>query len=130
MIVEIRVPRINNNDDDVRLARLRVHAGADVSIGQALADLETDKAAVSVEAPDSGRVLGVNGRPGEMIRVGSPLLWIGTEAGDVLPEMPLFLTPDEYLPVPLEATYRENWGHFPAVLKALLERPGLVLLLH
>jgi hypothetical protein len=29
--------------------------------------------------------------------------------GDPLPEMPLFLTPDVYVPVPLEATYQSSW---------------------
>jgi hypothetical protein len=33
--------------------------------------------------------------------------------GDPLPDMPLFLTPDRYVRVPLEATYRLAWDSFP-----------------
>jgi hypothetical protein len=41
--------------------------------------------------------------------------------GDELPDMPLFLGPEVYVPVPLEATYRTTWAVFPAALKGLLE---------
>lgn len=44
--------------------------------------------------------------------------------GDDLPDMPLFLEPDLYVYVPLEATYRTTWGVFPAALKGLLESTG------
>lgn len=44
--------------------------------------------------------------------------------GDVLPDMPLFLEADSYVPMPLEATYQTTWKGFPAVLKRLLEGPG------
>jgi Protein of unknown function (DUF4058) len=43
--------------------------------------------------------------------------------GDVLPDMPLFLKPEFYVPVPLEATYQTTWSVFPAPLKGLLEAP-------
>lgn len=44
--------------------------------------------------------------------------------GDVLPDMPIFLTPDRYVPCPLEATYMTTWGVFPAALKGELEGPA------
>ena len=43
--------------------------------------------------------------------------------GDPLPDMPLFLKPEFYVPAPLEATYRTTWQAFPAALKGLLESP-------
>jgi hypothetical protein len=43
--------------------------------------------------------------------------------GDELPDMPLFLKPEFYVPAPLEATYQTTWNVFPAVLKGLLETP-------
>jgi hypothetical protein len=33
---------------------------------------------------------------------------------DPLPEMPLFLTPDEYIPMPIERTYQAAWEAVPA----------------
>lgn len=43
--------------------------------------------------------------------------------GDFLPEMPLFLTPDTYVPAPLEATYRLAWECFPSFWREVLENP-------
>jgi hypothetical protein len=43
--------------------------------------------------------------------------------GDVLPDMPVFLTADRYVPCPLEATYQQAWDVYPAPLKAALETP-------
>ncbi len=43
--------------------------------------------------------------------------------GDVFPEMPLFLKPEFYVPVPLATTYQATWNVFPAALKGLLEGP-------
>jgi hypothetical protein len=41
--------------------------------------------------------------------------------GDALPEMPLFLKPETYVPAPLEASYAATWAAFPKALKGLLE---------
>jgi hypothetical protein len=38
--------------------------------------------------------------------------------------MSIFLTPDRYVPCPLEDTYMTTWGVFPAALKGELERPA------
>ncbi len=43
--------------------------------------------------------------------------------GDVLPDMPIFLTGDRYILCPLEATYQTAWEQFPAPLKGPLESP-------
>jgi hypothetical protein len=43
--------------------------------------------------------------------------------GDPLPDMPIFLTEQHYVPCPLEATYQTAWSQFPAVLKGPLETP-------
>ncbi len=40
--------------------------------------------------------------------------------GDALPEMPIFLTPEVYVPAPLESTYMESWAVYPRPLKALV----------
>jgi hypothetical protein len=44
--------------------------------------------------------------------------------GDTLPDMPLFLKPEFYVPAPLEASYQSIWTRFPAAMKRLLESPG------
>jgi hypothetical protein len=41
--------------------------------------------------------------------------------GAALPEMPLFLRPDRYINVPLEATYREAYRGMPAFWRDVIE---------
>ncbi|HEY7309534.1 MAG TPA: DUF4058 family protein [Gemmataceae bacterium] len=43
--------------------------------------------------------------------------------GDPLPDMPIFLTAERYVPCPLETTYQTAWEQFPAPLKGPLESP-------
>jgi hypothetical protein len=43
--------------------------------------------------------------------------------GDVLPDMPVFLTPEYHVPCPLVATYQVAWEQFPAPLKEPLLAP-------
>ena len=45
------------------------------------------------------------------------------EVGDMLPEMPLFLVAEQYVPAPLEATYQTAWAVYPAPLKGALLAP-------
>jgi hypothetical protein len=44
--------------------------------------------------------------------------------GDELPDMPLFLKPEIYVPAPLQASYQTTWNDFPAPMKALLVSPA------
>jgi hypothetical protein len=45
--------------------------------------------------------------------------------GDALPDMPIFLKPEFYVPAPLDETYRITWDDFfPAPMKRLLEAPN------
>jgi hypothetical protein len=41
--------------------------------------------------------------------------------GDELPGLPIFLTEADYVPAPLEETYRASWSAFPPDFKQLLE---------
>lgn len=44
--------------------------------------------------------------------------------GDRLPDIPLFLTENDFVPCPLEATYEQTWAVFPAMLKQVVEPRG------
>lgn len=85
MAASIHVPRINNNDDEVKLVELRVAVGERVTTGQVVASVETDKAVVDVEAPSDGHVLAVLGELDTQVRVGSVLMWLGTTADEAVP---------------------------------------------
>ena len=85
MPTPLYTPRLNNNDDSVRFLEFLVAPGTYVKRGDPVADLETDKAAFSVEADRDGFVLGFCFEAGDTIAVGSVLAWIGTTATEAVP---------------------------------------------
>ena len=86
MATAVRVPRINNNDDAVRVTRLMVGAGDRVRIGDALAEMLTDKASIVVEAEQDGHVLEVLVQANQESAVGSILMWLGATADERVPD--------------------------------------------
>src|SRR5512138_3521642 len=77
MPTPIHTPRVNNNDDVVKLSHLYVERGSKIRSGDPLAEVETEKATFTVESEHDGYVLAVNGNLGEMLAVGSVLVWLG-----------------------------------------------------
>jgi pyruvate/2-oxoglutarate dehydrogenase complex dihydrolipoamide acyltransferase (E2) component len=86
MATPIRTPRLNNNDDIVRFTHVHATPGSYVRQGDAVAEVETDKANVVVEADGDGYVLGFAQTIGEMIPVGSVLAWLGNAADEPIPK--------------------------------------------
>lgn len=82
----LHVPRVNNNDDSVRIVSLGVQEGDFVKRGQIIGAVETDKAVLDVSSESDGYVLKILHRTGETAPVGSVLLWLGSAASDVPPE--------------------------------------------
>jgi pyruvate dehydrogenase E2 component (dihydrolipoamide acetyltransferase) len=80
------VPRVNNNDDSVRIVELRIKEGEFVKSGQILGAVETDKAVLDVSAECDGYILKILGRTGDTASVGSVLLWLGETAGELVVE--------------------------------------------
>eukprot|EP01035_Chromulina_nebulosa_P069369 gene69369-biopygen28895 len=58
------------------LAAWHVAEGDLVKQGAALFDIETDKAAMEVDAPASGRLQHVLARPGDRVPVGTVVAWL------------------------------------------------------
>lgn len=108
----VTVPRINNNDDDVKLIYLAVDVGSQVKKGQTLAHVETDKAVVDIEAEVDGYVLHVSGNLNENIKVGSVLMWVGG-------------TPDMAVPFESVVTVTSGSSMPTAKAKVLLQSLGL-----
>ena len=84
----LHVPRVNNNDDVVKITDLSVKEGDFVRRGQIVGSVETDKAVVDVEAESEGHVLKVIVRKGDTSPVGSVFLWLGAGADEPIPETP------------------------------------------
>lgn len=85
MPVPLRTPRINNNDDTVRLSQIVARPGASVRAGEQVAEIETDKATFTVEAEQDGYVLSVLGKEGDVLEVGSILMWMGSSPDETAP---------------------------------------------
>lgn len=85
MPTPLYTPRVNNNDDTVRLVKVLVAPGAAVRAGDIVAEVETDKANFTVEAEQDGYVLTVEQALNETIDVGSVLLWIGSTPDETPP---------------------------------------------
>ena len=69
------MPQINPNDDSAVLVRWHTASGSWVVAGQALATLETTKAAFDVDAPREGYVF-FDHRPKTVVAVGTAIAWI------------------------------------------------------
>jgi len=113
MAIPLHTPRVNNNDDTVRVLRVLVQRGDAVRAGDIIAEVETEKASVTVQAEHSGVVLAVLPQVQDVIAVGSVIVWLGVTIEDPVPDV---AAPDDRLV-----------GTMAPTVKAaqLLERYGL-----
>jgi 2-oxoisovalerate dehydrogenase E2 component (dihydrolipoyl transacylase) len=76
-----RMPDLGEGTVEAEIVAWHVKVGDLVKEDQLMAEVMTDKAAVEVPAPVSGRVVSVTGAPGEMVKVGSELVVFDTGGG-------------------------------------------------
>jgi pyruvate/2-oxoglutarate dehydrogenase complex dihydrolipoamide acyltransferase (E2) component len=81
----VYAPRVNNNDDVVRVVRLPVATGAHVRRGDIVAEIETDKSVATVEAERDGYVLQILCAVDDMVAVGGVLIWLGATTDEIVP---------------------------------------------
>lgn len=77
MLKEIRLPRLNANDTEVRLVAWLAKDGARIARGEAVCAVETTKASAELEAEQEG-ILRHAAPEGAELAVGSLVGWIGT----------------------------------------------------
>ncbi|WP_434090503.1 dihydrolipoamide acetyltransferase family protein [Nocardia beijingensis] len=78
-VLEFRLPDLGEGLTDAELVSWAVAVGDTVELNQAIADVETAKAIVSLPSPFAGRVVELLAQPGETVAVGAPLIRIRTE---------------------------------------------------
>jgi pyruvate/2-oxoglutarate dehydrogenase complex dihydrolipoamide acyltransferase (E2) component len=90
MPVEVILPKVDMDMTHGTLATWHVAPGETVAKGAPLFDIETDKAAMEVEAPASGRLGGVTAQPGDKVAVGTvvALIYADGEAEATEPTSP------------------------------------------
>lgn len=76
MPVEVILPKVDMDMTHGTLAVWHVAEGEMVQKGAALFDIETDKAAMEVEAPASGSLHHITAQPGDKVAVGTIVAWL------------------------------------------------------
>jgi pyruvate dehydrogenase E2 component (dihydrolipoamide acetyltransferase) len=75
-LIEFKLPELGENIEQGDLVRLMVAPGANVSTGQSVMELETDKAVVEVPSSVSGTVQEVRVKEGDKIKVGQVIFTV------------------------------------------------------
>jgi pyruvate dehydrogenase E2 component (dihydrolipoamide acetyltransferase) len=86
MAIEFKLPEVSDGVKTVDIAEIKVKPGDVITAGQAVMDLETEKAVVELECPHAGTVAKVLVSAGQTVPIGTPLLSI--EAGATASEAP------------------------------------------
>jgi pyruvate dehydrogenase E2 component (dihydrolipoyllysine-residue acetyltransferase) len=80
-VTEFKLPELGENIDQGDLVRLMISPGANVTEGQAVMELETDKAVIEVPSSVSGTVKDVRVKEGEKIKVGQVIFTVENGTG-------------------------------------------------
>jgi pyruvate/2-oxoglutarate dehydrogenase complex dihydrolipoamide acyltransferase (E2) component len=84
MSTPLYVPRINNNDDFVKVVRLAAAVGDQIQPGDVVAEVESEKSVASVEAEQGGYVLKILCAVDDQVAVGGVMMWLGASADEAV----------------------------------------------
>ena len=79
MAFEFKFPDVGEGIHEGELVKWLVNEGDFIKEDQAIAKIETDKAIVEIPSPKSGKILKLNFKEGDTIKVGETLVTIGEE---------------------------------------------------
>lgn len=116
MPVEVILPKVDMDMTHGTLAVWHLAEGESVVKGAPLFDIETDKAAMEVEAPATGRLHRVTARPGDKVAVGTVVALIYAE-GEAMDAVPVAVAAPKAAPAPAVA------GADPSAAFSLAESP-------
>ncbi|MBX6322851.1 MAG: 2-oxo acid dehydrogenase subunit E2, partial [Rhodospirillaceae bacterium] len=74
------LPDLGEGLDEAEIVAWHVGEGDHVTADQPLLSVETDKAVVEIPAPWAGRIAALRARPGDVVKVGTPLIDFGEPA--------------------------------------------------
>ena len=77
-IIDVPVPSMGATVSELNVIVIKVQPGEQVTKGQRLADLESDKSAFEFESPCDGRVHAILGKPGATMTSGDTFLQMET----------------------------------------------------
>jgi pyruvate dehydrogenase E2 component (dihydrolipoamide acetyltransferase) len=119
-VTEFKLPELGENVHQGDLVRLMVAPGATIAEGQAVMELETDKAVVEVPSSVSGTIKDVLVKQGEKIKVGQVIFTVENGAGGKRAEVTATSAPAPAKPGdrPAAASERESASAKPATSAA------------
>ncbi|MCA9307855.1 MAG: biotin/lipoyl-binding protein, partial [Phycisphaerales bacterium] len=83
MPITITMPRLSDTMEQGTVVKWNVKVGDKVSSGDALADIETDKATMELQSFDDGVVAALPAKEGQKIAVGETILILAAEGESV-----------------------------------------------
>src|SRR5208282_1068040 len=86
-VIEFKLPALGENIEQGDLVRLMIAPGANVSEGQAVMELETDKAVVEVPSSVSGKIKEILVKEGDKVKVGQ-IIFTADGNGAAAPQKP------------------------------------------
>ncbi len=84
MAKPIKMPKLSDQMTEGKVAEWLKKEGDEVKAGDVVAQVETEKATLDVEAFESGVLLGFTVKAGETVAVGEPIAWLGAR-GEAMP---------------------------------------------
>ncbi len=91
MAIEVILPKVDMDMSTGRISKWLVADGAEVKKGDPLFEIETDKAAMEVESPGSGKLGQISAKEGDEVPIGQVIAYIfatGETATDVVQSKP------------------------------------------
>ncbi len=76
MPTEVIFPKVDMDMAEGKIAKWHVRDGQSVTKGEPIFEIETDKAAMEIEAPVSGVIQGISVSEGDVAQVGAAVAWI------------------------------------------------------
>jgi 2-oxoisovalerate dehydrogenase E2 component (dihydrolipoyl transacylase) len=115
-----KMPDLGEGTVEAEVVAWHIKVGDMVKEDQVMAEVMTDKAAVEVPAPVSGKVVTINGQPGDMVRVGSELVVFETESSEdeASAAEPVVDAPAQAAPAPAPAAKAVTRAHEPEPVRA------------
>lgn len=111
MLTKVAAPRINTNDNKVEVVAWHVADDEFVEVGQEIADLETSKAVVTINAELSGHIRCL-AKPGSVIKVGDPLYLLADSVQELTEQAPAGSAAEDAAPAaPLPGGAAPGAGH-------------------
>ncbi|RPI92149.1 MAG: 2-oxo acid dehydrogenase subunit E2, partial [Chloroflexi bacterium] len=88
MAEQLMMPKLGFDMAEGRLIEWKIKVGDQVKKGDVIADIETDKATIEIEAAAGGKVLELLAQPNDVVAVGSPIATVGAEGEEVSSAQP------------------------------------------